>query len=715
MHPPAAADWLEVAHEPSSTEPAIDPLRRLRVGKWLFACGVAIVLTRAAALEYTQGDDFRQEAAQPIVHRESIPGTRGRILARDATVLAVDQDRPALAVRYRQLEEPPDPRWLRRQARARLNPSQRKDPSQLTEEEARIVAERRAMRERLATLCGLSPQQWRQRAAGIQQRVLRISRSVNRRNQQALLPAEDSSAGFWQRVARNLDDLLQSPELPAPIVVAEELQHHVIAEDIPLEVVAEVESHPERYPGVRIEPRRRRLYPQGDLAANLVGHLGVADAGAGERHPEDRVGRLGLELAFDAVLYGRRGTLVEHWRRTGEVVASHRQQEPGLGRDVTLTLDLALQRTAETLLARACQRRDALAETPVTGGGAVVVLDVHSGAVLAAASAPRFDPNLFAAGGQTQSAAEISRVLSDPAHPVLERTSRMALTPGSVFKPITAIALLETETVDPAEPISCRGYLHRPDAQRCAIYTRSGIGHGDVTLVDALAASCNVYFFKTVGSLGPQPLTDWAARLGLGRPTGIELRGEAAGQVPHPTADGWGQADTQALAIGQSRLTVTPLQMARVMAAVANGGLLVQPHLVNSISTTAGSPESDPSADASTPPQPIEGLSSATLALIGEGLERVVADSTGTAHESVFLPAVPIAGKTGTAETGGGLPDHAWFAGYCPAEAPKVALVVVLEHAGDGGSAAGPVARLLVERLHQLGYFQRRRPADSVQ
>ncbi len=705
----AASDWLDLAAEQPLAEPVIDPQRRLQTIQWLFALGAMAVLARTVSLEWTQGETFRQAAAQPIVHRQSLPGTRGRILARDATVLAVDQDCPAIAVRYRQLQEPPDPRWLRRQARSSLSSADRKVAARVAAEEARIVAARQALHQRLATLCGLSQEQWRGRVAAIQQRVSRVSRHVNQRAQQAAQPAP-AAPTFWQRVADSVEDLLRTPELPEPIIVAEELQYHVIAEDLPLKVVAEVEGHPERYPGVRIEPRRRRQYPHGELAAHLIGHFGAAnEAAATERHPDDRVGRLGLELAYDSVLYGRRGMLVEHWRRTGEVVARKREREPQTGRDVTLTLDLSVQRAAETLLDRACRRRDALAETPLAAGGAVIVMDVHSGALLAAASAPRFDPNVFAAPGQTQAEERIAHLLTDPAHPLFDRTSRMALTPGSVFKPITAAALLETAAIDPAETIHCRGYLHRPDAQRCAIYMRRGLGHGDVNLVDALTTSCNVYFFQAAGAMGPQPLFDWASRLGLGRPTGIDLAGEAAGRVPDPSSDSWALTDTQALAIGQSRLTVTPLQMARVMAALANGGLLVHPHLVNSIANTSD-------ADLTTAaPQPIRGLSRRTLTIIREGLERVVADPAGTAHETVFLEAVSIAGKTGTAETGGGLPPHAWFAGYCPADEPKVAIVVALEHAGDGGSAAGPVVRHLVEQMHQLGYFRRRQAVGSIQ
>jgi penicillin-binding protein 2 len=328
-------------------------------------------------------------------------------------------------------------------------------------------------------------------------------------------------------------------------------------------------------------------------------------------------------------------------------------------------------------------------------------MEVHSGAILAAASAPRFDPNLFAAAGDADSQPKLQMILDNPAHPLFDRTCRMALPPGSVFKPVTAAALLESDLIQAEEPLHCRGYLHRPDSLRCQIYARQGTGHGAVNLTRALATSCNVYFFQHAETIGGASLVDWANRFGLGRTTGIDLPAEAAGHVPRPGND-WATSDTQALAIGQHRLTVTPLQMARAMAALANGGLLVQPHFVNSI-TSADSVD-DPAIVA---PQPIEGLTSATLESIRSGLKRVVADPEGTAHETVSLSEVTIAGKTGTAETGGGKPDHAWFAGYAPAEAPKVAIVVVLEHAGQGSLAAGPVARRVIERMYQFGYFHR--------
>jgi penicillin-binding protein 2 len=333
-----------------------------------------------------------------------------------------------------------------------------------------------------------------------------------------------------------------------------------------------------------------------------------------------------------------------------------------------------------------------------------VVLDVRNGEILVAASAPRFDPAAF--GGDDSSRRE--GLLADPAHPLFHRAIQMALPPGSVFKTVTAVALLESAGLDPAATFYCRGYLKQPDRQRCAVYVRHGTGHGDVTLAEALAESCNVYFFHHAEKLSPQALVDWTRRLGFGQPTGVDLPDEACGRVPTPDmigrleGHGWHLADTQAMSVGQGSLTATPLQVARMMAAVANGGLLVAPHVARRVGP-------DRVASAGPPLQPVPGLTYATLATIRAGLLRTVADTEGTAHGSLYLEQISIAGKTGTAVIGAGLPEHAWFAGYVPADRPRYALVVVLERAGNAATAACPVAKRLVLRMLETGLLEAQR------
>jgi penicillin-binding protein 2 len=273
----------------------------------------------------------------------------------------------------------------------------------------------------------------------------------------------------------------------------------------------------------------------------------------------------------------------------------------------------------------------------------------------------------------------------------------MALPPGSTFKTVTALALLDSQTVKPDEPFECQGYLHRPDRQRCELFIRQGIGHGPVTLSDALMMSCNVYFFHFAEKMGPRPLIDWAERLGFGHPTGVDLPGEASGALPSPELQRtkgtkWRVSDTQLLAIGQGTLTATPLQIVRMMAAVANGGRIVTPRI-----------RGQGTGDGERGAGEVAFRSGGTLRSVREGLRRVVSDPRGTGHATVYLESTAIAGKTGTAEIGEEHESHAWFAGYAPADAPKFAFVIVLEHGGDAATAASPLAKRLVLRMEQLG------------
>jgi penicillin-binding protein 2 len=694
--------WLQFRDSRQGKPPVIDPRRRLRICRWGFLLALGVVLGRMAQLEWTQGAGFREEALQPLVRRQALDGVRGRILARDGTVLACDRRVLALAVHYRNLQAEPDPGWLRNAARLRLSRADRKDPQRVAAEEVSVAAERRELSGRLAALCGVSMEQWSRRAKQIETRVERIAEEVNARRR----PSAD--------------------EEPERITVGEELGYHVMVEDVSREVVAEVEADPRRYAGVKIVQTWRRTYPQGPLACHVLGHLGPGgmtvpsvgmvpdvDSSASDAmppHAQDRVGRMGVERQYEHLLRGRRGLVVEQIDRSGRVVSSWRESEPGVGRDVALTLDSKLQAAAESLLEDALHRRAVRQPGARPAGGAIVVMDCRNGAILAMASAPGFDPNPFAGGENPDAAA----LLHDPAHPLFDRVARMAIPPGSVFKTVTAAALLEASAVRPKATFDCRGYLHTPDQWRCAIYRRQGIGHGEVTLADALAESCNVYFFHHAGRLRAEVLVDWASRFGFGRPTGLDLPGEAAGCVGQSAAisstprpqPAWTTADTQLLAVGQGSLEATPLQVARMMAAVANGGNLVTPHVVRGLGLTQlGENQSDWAAAIDVaPPRPIPGLHPATLAAIREGLHRVVSNPKGTGYGTVRLESIEIAGKTGTAQTGveG---DHAWFAGYVPADNPKIVVVVALEHAGDGAEAAGPIAKRLVLRMQQSGYL----------
>jgi penicillin-binding protein 2 len=348
-----------------------------------------------------------------------------------------------------------------------------------------------------------------------------------------------------------------------------------------------------------------------------------------------------------------------------------------------------------------------------------VVLDVRTGGVLAIASAPRFDPQGFSSGDPDA----IGKARLNPDRPLFHRAIQMELPPGSVFKVVTALAVLSSgeqqsehgdppvgqgapagvspssARIDPEATVPCRGYLMRPDRLRCALFRREGIGHAEVNLSDALMESCNVYFFHVAPLLGPEPILDWGDRLGLGRASGIDLPYEQAGRLPRPgdrqpTGERvpWELADTRAIAIGQGRLQTTPIQLARAMAAIANGGYLVTPHVIHRVADSE-------LADRPPPPVPIPGWNDTQGGALRRSLVRVVSDPRGTAHEAVHCAELAIAGKTGTAEAGPGRADHAWFAAFAPADAPRYAIAVAIEHGGDGGEVAGPIARRLSATL----------------
>ncbi len=618
----------------------------------------------------------------------------------------------------------------------------------LAEEVQKLRQERDELHRRLAALCGIELSQWQARLRTVQNRVERIAADVRRR-QIASSPFPTGEGGHhvghhvpmvvvgvrappgddasWaDRFSATLHEVFGPARdtVPDTVTVAEELTGHVLAEDVPAGAVAEVQQHAEQYPGTRIIRVTRRTYPAGALAAHVLGYLGPPGIPGrfpgvlpsprpwvhGARPlPEEEgslVGRTGIEQQYEALLCGKPGIGVEVTDQAGRVQRAFHETEPVAGRDVTLTIDPRLQRTAEELLDSALQRealqpdRDGRTRR-APSGGAVVVIDVRDGEILAAASAPRFDPAAFAGDDSSRREA----LLADPAHPLFHRAMQMALPPGAVFTTVTAVALLESAGLDPAATFYCQGYLKQPDrapacGSRCAVYVRYGTGHGDVTLTEALAESCNVYFFHHAEELPPQTLVDWARRLGFGQPTGVDLPGEARGIVPTPDSihklegQAWHKADTRAMAVGQGSLTATPLQVVRMMAAVANGGLLVTPHVCR----VGFSPPLRP--------QPVPGLTYSTLAAIRAGLLTAVADKEGTAHGSLYLPQISLAGKTGTALTGEGQSEHTWFAGYVPADRPRYALVVVLERAGDAATAACPVAKRLVLRMLETGLLE---------
>jgi penicillin-binding protein 2 len=721
---------------------------------WLFVSIFLPITVIAARLVHLQGrltSTFVSGFEWTTESVEQIPTCDGRILAADGRVLAQDVRRLDVHVHYRWLEEPANQTWLRQQAHSRLKKTERRDRSLVEIEQQHVLRMRKRLWQDLANLTqttadSLSPKRHR-----IQERVERIVGSVTRRRDErrrelhdrtrgnALNPDETWWRRAWQTVVVTLTTSLTSPDV-APVEVREEREYHPLIENVSLDVAAEIESHPNRFPGVRIHLSTDRVYPYGALAAHVIGaRKPVDDVAAkptrrelaqGERvdtDPGDRIGITGVESSYDRHLRGRRGLKRVVKSRRGEIVWTETIREPRPGGDVVLTLDLPLQSQMENLLdsmpARATKttpEEDAAAseesKTPqnASAGSSIVALDVRTGEVLLAVSSPRYDLNLLLRPDFER----WQRLLDDPRRPFFPRATQMALPPGSVFKALTSVAVLESRVFGPNELIHCQGFLHHPDRFRCY----HSIGHGDMDLSDAVCRSCNVYFFSAAERMGPGPIVEWARRFGFGQPTGLDLPRERGGNLPSPEAGSpsgaakkrseharqptWHNGNTLQLAIGQASLTVTPMQVARLMAAIANDGYLVTPHVVRDTGPTFVRDDRQ-ERTSHREPYPIPGLSPGTLARIRRAMQKVVADPRGTGYKTVRLDEVRIAGKTGTAEVGPGKEDHAWFAGFVPADNPRIAFAVVLEHAGTGGRFAGPVARKLVAAMLERGLLPR--------
>ena len=449
--------------------------------------------------------------------------------------------------------------------------------------------------------------------------------------------------------------------------------------------------------GVERRDRTGRMYQLDGVGAHVIGWIGAIPA---ESYPiyrergyrgDERVGISGLEAWGERILAGTNGARLYFVGDDGTFLGSVADRQPERGRAIYSTLDRDLQHAAEQALG---DRR-----------GAVVALDIATGAIRALTSGPTFNSNVFAGPADDW---QRQATLNNPNQPLLNRATLGQYPAGSVFKIITMAAALGPGGMNAHTPFHCLGYwdgLGIPNRKVCWLAT----GHGDIGLSDGLTASCNVVFYE-VGSrlngIDADTLPTFARAFGLGEKTGLEQLPEGAGLVPDPAwklqtyQQGWGTGDTVNLAIGQGFLLVTPLQIARTVAAVANGGVLYQPTLIDRISGN------DQFAEQVSRPQAVGNLpvSEAHLAIIRDAMLAVTTNSQiGTATRRFSGLGIPVAGKTGTAEVAQeGVGPHSWFAGYFPADNPTIAMVVLVENAGEGSNVAAPMFRQIVEGYHGL-------------
>jgi len=474
----------------------------------------------------------------------------------------------------------------------------------------------------------------------------------------------------------------------------------VLLEDASAEEIALFAEHQYRLPGIMMEVTTRREYPLGKLAGHVLGYIGaVPEDQIDEMEPEgyrlgDLIGQMGLEKQYEKLLRGKDGIRyleVDAHGRVAGVPKDMPSTEPVPGRNIRTSLDLDLQMAAEEAL-------------PDSLSGAIVALDPRTGEILAMASSPRLDPNIFSLPARKR-AKEWAKLALDPRRPLNNRAIQGTYEPGSTFKIVTSLAGLRSGriTTTTTMPAPCTGGYHfGARYQKCW----RPEGHGFDNLNSAMAQSCDVYYYQLGLMINMPIINETGTLLSLGNRTGIDLPGEKRGYLVDSAAHEnrhkrlkwkWARGLILNLSIGQGEL-VTPLQVASMVGGVGNGRELRRPHLLKEIL--------DPRTGK------VVGLPESTLvrklpfqadhiAAIQQALDSVVNGTQGTAH-ACRLPGIRVGGKTGSAENPHGDKTHALFAGIAPMESPEIAIGVVMENAGHGGSIAAPIAAKIFRRYFEL-------------
>jgi penicillin-binding protein 2 len=474
--------------------------------------------------------------------------------------------------------------------------------------------------------------------------------------------------------------------------IKEETIPYSIATDVPWEIVARIETDMSSQRDIQVNTKPVRWYSHGGSAPHIIGYVGKLDEKETDSHnfkkkwfdglgkdskfesdyfiykallTDTLVGKSGIEKVYNSRLMGIPGERFEEITLDNLMVNKIILEKPPIpGNSIFLTIDSRIQRIAEKALDGK--------------NGSIVLMDPWNGEIIAMATSPRYNLNTFNKDYKT--------LIKNPDKPFINRPIQSTLPPGSTFKVVTALAALQENKINEKTNFTCSGSIRLGTGIfRC----HSKHGHGLMNIEEGIQYSCNVFFFETAKKLGGPLLKEWARRFGLGSVTGIEIPYEKKGNIPKSRA----MYETLNLSIGQGALLVTPVQFARIMAIIANGGWYVKPHLLQKITDYKGN------VLLSNNLKPTEriNISAKNLDIVRRSLQKVVEAGTG---RRTGLNKFRVAGKTGTAQTVHEDKNHAWFSGYVPFENPKYCFTAVIEHtAGHGASEAGPVIRKLLSEL----------------
>ena len=537
-------------------------------------------------------------------------------------------------------------------------------------------------------------------------------------------------------VIKHLADVLRVP----PLQLAKEVDERIADPLNPITVktavgedqVAYLYEHSSEFPGVQIQQTYLRHYRYQSLAAQVLGYVGEVSQGELDQKPNvykpgDKVGKTGVESRDDEYLRGDAGQAeirVDSMGRPQGPLQLRREARPG--KAVRLTIDVGLQRAAEQALRYGISTARAN-ESYYADGGAIVALDPNDGAVLAMASSPTYKPSVYVGRVDPKKIEPLvdDKVAKEKNYPGINRVTSGVYPPGSIWKPVTALAAMQEHMLQPYQALQCTPTatygLDKQEFRNWDPYVNQ-----PMTLVEALARSCDTYFYQLgyqfylEGDRGRNRMQQWARKFGFGVPTGFDLGGEQEGLVPTPawrkkrfTNDwdrAWNPGNSIQLSIGQQDVQVTPLQMARFYAMIANGGKLVTPYVVSQVETAAPNGQS-PVVERRFAPDPPKavGVDPAALAVVRDGLYSATHSTYGTSSGVFGSFPIPIAGKTGTAEKvvpipgypAGHTEDQSWWCGYGPAltEAPRIVVCAVIENGGHGSTAAAPAALRVFEKF----------------
>lgn len=493
------------------------------------------------------------------------------------------------------------------------------------------------------------------------------------------------------------------------------MSSYTIAKNVSNKSVAVFEEQNLEFPGISISASSVRKYLRGSLAAHTIGYIGSINEDEYKNNEgysmNDYIGKSGIEYVFEPYLRGKNGKKQTDMSIDGTTTGEYVTEEAVQGNDVVLTIDANLQAVTETALKNNIEkiRTGGFYEQRNVNAGAAVVLDVKTGEVLAMASYPDFEPELFVNGISTEKWNEYTKAEKSA---LVNRAIQSAYAPGSTFKMISAIAGLETGAVNATETIYDTGIYPKGYNPRCWIYSREGHGHGALNVSGAIKNSCNYYFYEVITRMGIENLEKYATYFGLGQKTNIELPGEVSGTLAGKTlydklGQTWYYGNSLSAVIGQAENNFTPLQMARYIAMLANGGKSVNVSIIKDIvdanGVSLGKDEIEKYTENKLNLSKINNedlnIKKENLDVVLEGMKSVTTETGGTAYGVFKDFDIEVGGKTGSAEAGNNV--NAWFVGFAPYENPEIAIVVMVEN-GSHGSYTAEVTKEIIEQHFKL-------------